>query len=54
MSIIKTKMPLIARHEGEWSGSYTVIDTEGKILDKYTSYVSCQGWGYYFGFMQEV
>ncbi|BAZ67834.1 MAG: DUF3598 family protein [Pelatocladus maniniholoensis HA4357-MV3] len=42
MSIIKAEMPLMARHEGEWSGSYTLVDNEGKILDKYTSHLSCQ------------
>jgi hypothetical protein len=42
MSLIKTEMPVMARHEGEWSGSYTLVDTEGKVLDKYTSHLSCQ------------
>ncbi|MBN3944104.1 MAG: DUF3598 family protein [Nostoc sp.] len=42
MSIMKTEMPLMARQEGEWSGSYTLVDTEGKILDKYTSHLSCK------------
>jgi hypothetical protein len=35
-------MPLLARHEGEWAGMYTVIDNEGSILDKYESHISCQ------------
>ncbi|MDP5337049.1 MAG: DUF3598 domain-containing protein [Nodularia sp. (in: cyanobacteria)] len=42
MSIIKVEMPVMARHEGEWSGAYTLVDTEGKILDKYTSHLSCK------------
>ncbi|MEH2206355.1 MAG: DUF3598 family protein [Nostoc sp.] len=42
MATMKTEMPLMARQEGEWSGSYTLVDTEGKILDKYTSHLSCK------------
>lgn len=42
MSIIKQEMPVMIRHEGEWSGSYTLVDTQGNILDKYTSHLSCQ------------
>jgi hypothetical protein len=29
MSMIKVEMPVMARHEGEWSGAYTLVDTEG-------------------------
>ncbi|HLO87885.1 MAG TPA: DUF3598 family protein [Nostocaceae cyanobacterium] len=42
MSIIKTEMPVMARHEGEWNGYYTLVDTQGNVLDKYTSHLSCQ------------
>lgn len=42
MSSIRDEMPVLARHEGEWKGTYTVIDNEGNILEKYSSHLSCQ------------
>lgn len=42
MSIIRSEMPLLARHEGEWVGTYTIIDHEANILDRYSSHVSHQ------------
>lgn len=39
---IRDEMPILARHEGYWMGKYTLIDTEGTILDKYKSHLSCQ------------
>ena len=39
---IRKEMPLLARHEGDWKGSYTMIDHEGNILDRYDSHISCQ------------
>jgi len=41
MSTIKQEMPLLARHEGEWEGTYTFIDREGKILDRHRSHLTC-------------
>lgn len=38
---IKDEMPLLARHEGEWHGTYTFVDDAGKILDKHSSIVVC-------------
>lgn len=38
---IREEMPLLARHEGEWHGTYTVIDTEGNILDRHRSVLNC-------------
>lgn len=42
MSSIRDEMPVLARHEGEWVGTYTLIDTEGTILDKHDSHLTCQ------------
>ena len=42
MSIIKTEMPVLVRHEGDWVGTYTVVDNEGNILDKHNSHLTCQ------------
>ncbi|MDD1427719.1 DUF3598 family protein [Dolichospermum sp. ST_sed9] len=42
MSNIRLEMPVLARHEGEWTGTYTVVDNTGKILDQHDSYLSCQ------------
>lgn len=42
MSIIRSEMPLLARHEGEWKGTYIIIDDQANILDKYSSHVSHQ------------
>jgi hypothetical protein len=42
MSIIKDEMPVLARHEGHWAGTYTLIDTNGTILDKHDSHLTCQ------------
>jgi hypothetical protein len=42
MSLIREEMPVLARHEGDWVGVYTVVDVEGKILDKHESHLTCQ------------
>ena len=42
MSNIRDEMPVLARHEGDWVGKYTLVDTEGNILDKHDSHLSCQ------------
>ena len=39
---IKDDMPLLARHEGEWVGTYIDVDPEGNVLDRYQSHLSCQ------------
>jgi hypothetical protein len=42
MSNIKQEMPLLARHEGEWVGTYTILDADGNIIDKHQSHLYCQ------------
>ena len=39
---IKDDMKLLARHEGEWEGTYTHIDPDGTILDRHRSRLSCR------------
>ncbi|TAE61292.1 MAG: DUF3598 domain-containing protein [Nostocales cyanobacterium] len=41
MSNIRLEMPVLARHEGEWKGTYTLVDVNGKILDQHHSHLSC-------------
>jgi len=40
--VILTEMPVLARHLGDWVGTYTLVDLEGRTLDKYTSHLTCQ------------
>ena len=35
MSIIKEKMPVLARHEGAWKGTYRFITPHLEVLDQY-------------------
>lgn len=42
MSSICEEMPVLARHAGDWQGTYTLVDTEGNILDKHKSHLTCQ------------
>jgi hypothetical protein len=42
MSNIREEMPGLVRHEGDWVGTYTLVDLEGNILDKHESHLSCQ------------
>jgi hypothetical protein len=42
MSNIRTDMPVLARHEGAWEGEYLHMDTNGNILDRHRSQVTCQ------------
>lgn len=42
MSDIRAGMPVLARHEGDWIGTYTLVDIEGNILDKHKSHLTCQ------------
>ncbi|NEO30755.1 MAG: DUF3598 domain-containing protein [Symploca sp. SIO3C6] len=42
MSVIRDEMPVLVRHEGDWAGTYTVVDNQGNILDKYNSHLTCK------------
>ncbi|MEM4724247.1 MAG: DUF3598 family protein [Candidatus Hadarchaeum sp.] len=39
---LRDKMPLLARHEGEWIGTYIYIDAEGRVLDRHASHLICR------------
>lgn len=39
---IRTEMPLLARHDGEWEGEYVVVDAEGNVTDRHRSYLECR------------
>lgn len=39
---IRDEMPVLAKHEGDWVGTYTLVDTEGNILDRHNSHLTCQ------------
>ena len=41
MRLIVWQMPVLARHAGEWEGTYTYIDTENEILDQHRSHLTC-------------
>jgi hypothetical protein len=38
---IKEDMPVLARHEGQWAGSYIHVDVEGRELSRHDSFVTC-------------
>ncbi|MDJ0557403.1 MAG: DUF3598 domain-containing protein [Microcoleaceae cyanobacterium MO_207.B10] len=42
MSNIREEMPVLYRHQGDWKGTYTVIDNEGNIIDKHNCHLTCQ------------
>ncbi|MCP6757842.1 MAG: DUF3598 domain-containing protein [Fischerella sp. CENA71] len=42
MSSIREEMPVLVRHEGDWVGTYILVDTQGKILDQHQSHLSCE------------
>lgn len=42
MFSIREEMPVLVRHEGDWVGTYTLLDLEGGVLDKHASHLTCQ------------
>ncbi|MGC1218203.1 MAG: DUF3598 family protein [Phormidesmis sp.] len=42
MSDIRAEMPVLVRHEGQWAGTYTTVDNEGKVLDRHQSLITCR------------
>lgn len=42
MASIRDEMPVLARHEGDWIGTYTVIDCTGNLLDRHQSHLTCE------------
>ncbi|MDL4772520.1 MULTISPECIES: DUF3598 family protein [Thermomonosporaceae] len=41
MGTFREDMPLLARHEGEWKGTYTYVDAEGTVTDHHDSVLTC-------------
>ncbi len=39
---LKEHMPLLARHEGVWAGTYRIYDANGKLVDEHSSRVVCR------------
>ena len=42
MSDIRHQMPILARHEGVWDGTYRYYDAEGEKTDEHTSRLICR------------
>ncbi|MEM9489485.1 MAG: DUF3598 domain-containing protein [Myxococcota bacterium] len=38
---IRQDMPLLARHAGEWRGTYIHVDADGVIVDRHRSHLTC-------------
>jgi hypothetical protein len=39
---IREAMPVLVRHEGDWIGTYTLVDLHGNILDQHKSHLTCE------------
>ncbi len=39
---LRDEMPVLARHEGDWSGTYVYVDAHGNIIDQHESHLSCR------------
>jgi hypothetical protein len=39
---LREEMPVLVRHEGDWVGTYTVVDLNGNILDRHESHLTCE------------
>jgi hypothetical protein len=35
-------MPVLARHQGDWLGTYILVDLKGNILDQHESHLTCE------------
>jgi hypothetical protein len=42
MDTIRTGMPLLARHEGDWEGEYIHVDTDNVEIDRHFSHLQCR------------
>jgi hypothetical protein len=42
MTAIQEEMSVLARHEGDWIGTYILVDLKGNILDQYQSHLTCE------------
>lgn len=42
MSNIRTAMPVLARHEGDWEGTYIHVDVNGAEIDRHKAELQCR------------
>lgn len=42
MSAIRSEMPVLARHEGEWEGVYIHVDADNVEIDRHKSHLQCR------------
>jgi hypothetical protein len=42
MRLIRWRMPVLARHEGEWEGSYTHVDADNQVIESHKSHLICR------------
>jgi hypothetical protein len=42
MANIRDEMSVLAQHEGDWIGTYTLIDCDGNVLDRHRSHITCE------------
>ena len=42
MANIRDEMRVLARHEGDWIGTYALIDCTGNLLDRHQSHLTCK------------
>ncbi len=42
MANICDEMRVLARHEGDWIGTYILIDCIGNLLDRHQSHITCE------------
>jgi hypothetical protein len=42
MANIRNEMPVLTQHEGDWYGTYTLIDVNGNVLDRNQSHITCE------------
>lgn len=42
MDTIRTEMPVLARHEGEWEGEYIHVDTNNVEIDRHRAHLQCR------------
>ena len=39
---MRSEMPILARHEGTWEGTYIEVDPNAEVIDRFDSRLTCQ------------
>ena len=42
MRLIRWRMPVLARHAGEWEGTYSYVGVDGERIDEHKSHLTCR------------